>query len=173
MQTVSVGEQRLLIKPRRLINYIEKVNYIRSRRPGVWDLLKQLPRTFQADTYQSFVREAMSVVHASQTVVSIEEELNFDNSAEGFFWTLWKCMPASGGKKQQKRTFFEGESQQSDDPSIQGIQQAKILWESATDDEKQQIRLALNAVEQRIKNSDGPPSSETTGRHPSSENPSQ
>lgn len=164
MQTVSVGEQKLLIKPARLINYVEKVSYILSRRPGVWDLLKQLPKTFQADTYQSFVREAMTVVHSTGAAVSIQEEVDFDNSLLGFYWTLWRCMPseqkASGPKK---KTFFESEQKAADvDPSIAGIQRAKDLWESATDDEKRQIRLALMAAEARPKNSDGPPSSETT-----------
>lgn len=163
MQTVSVGEQKLLIKPRRLINYIEKVEYIRSRRPGVWDLLKQLPRTFQADTYQSFVREAMSVVYCSATCVGIQEEIDFDNSPEGFYWTLWKCLPSSGSQKSQKKTFFEGEKPGDEDPSVQGIQRAKLLWESATEAEKTNIRLALSAADPQIKNSDGPPSPKTTG----------
>ena len=159
---VSVGEQKLLIKPRRLINYVEKVEYIRSRRPGVWDLLKQFPRTFQADTYQSLVREAMSVVYTTGTTVGIQEEIDFDNSPEGFYWTLWKCMPPVAQAK-SKKTFFESEKPRDEDPVVQGIQRAKLLWESATDIEKTEIRIALNAADPQIKNSDGPPSAETTG----------
>jgi len=169
MQTVSVGEQKLLIKPARLVDLISKVDYMKSRRPGVWDLLKQLPRNLKADTYESFVRVAMSVVHTNGTSVGVDEELAFDNSLEGFYWMLWQCMESR--PKAKKKTFFDSGKDAVDDPlAIEraGIASARSLWESATDDEKKQLRLAMMGVNPLPKNSDGPPSSETTG--PESQN---
>ena len=45
------------------------------------------------------------------------------------------------------------------EPWEAGLLKARALWEAATDDEKRQIRMALDASDQmrQVKNSDGPP----------------
>lgn len=159
MQRVRVGDRELLIAPQRLINYVEKTDFIRSRRVDVWGLVKSIPKTLTVADYTAFVEVAMKTVYQFSSFVSPQEELEFDTCYEGLYWKLWKCVElgrrASGG---QARVTMADVSQQSVEPWIAGIENARKLWESATDDEKSQIRMAMAASDQmrQLKNSDGP-----------------
>lgn len=154
MQKVRVGDLELSISPRRLINYIEKVEFIKSRRPAPWDLMKGVPKNLSVADYTAYVETAMKTVYTHASAVGIQEEIDFDTSPEGFYWTLWKCATMDAP---QKQTF--GNRVPDPEPWRKGIQQAKACWEAATDDEKRQIRMALDASDQmrQVKNSDGPP----------------
>ena len=157
MQKVRVGDLELSISPRKLINYIEKVQFIKSRRPTPWDLMKGVPKTLSVADYTAYVETAMKTVYTHASAVGIQEEIDFDTSPEGFFWTLWKCMVPDRASVKKKVTMAEASAVQ--EPWEAGLLKARALWEAATDDEKRQIRMALDASDQmrQVKNSDGPP----------------
>lgn len=158
MIPVRVGGTELMIVPKRLLNYVEKCDYIKSRRCRPWDLLKGIPRSISANDFQSFVEVAMATVYASSSFVSFEEELQFDKSQEGFLYQLWRGIEA-GRQKQtgKRRSKLLGETQSEMDP-LTGIQEAKLLWDSASDDEKDALIRAINATDEAagIKKSSGP-----------------
>lgn len=157
MQRVRVGDLELSISPRRLINYIEKVQFIKSRRPAPWDLMKGVPKTLSVADYTAYVETAMKTVYTHASAVGIQEEMDFDTSAEGFYWSLWKCMVPDRSSVRARVSMADAGSSQ--EPWEAGVLRAKALWEAANDDEKRQIRMALDASDQmrQVKNSDGPP----------------
>lgn len=146
MITVSIGVTEIEIKPKRLLDYVEKLDFIKSRRQRPWDLIQGFPEKITPENYKILVEIAMKTVYTQSSSVSIEEELFFDKSEEGFYYDLWRCLPpvpvAKGGKKELWN---------------QGIQRARLLWESATSEEKQKIQFALSVVDERHleKNDDG------------------
>ncbi len=146
MITVSIGLTEIEIKPKRLLDYVEKLDFIKSRRQRPWDLIQGFPDKITPENYKILVEIAMKTVYTQSSSVSIEEELFFDKSEEGFYYDLWRCLPSlPAGKAGKKETWS------------QGIQRARLLWESATSDEKQQINFAMSVVDERRleKNGDG------------------
>lgn len=156
MITVSIGGKEIVVKPKRLLDYVEKVDFIKMRRGAPWDLIQGFPPEIanHEENYKTLVGIAMRTVYTNSSSVGIEEEVLFDKSEEGFFWTLWKCMPAvkqrvddgKGNKKSRMETWKEG------------INRAKALWESGTPEECMQVRIALEATDEshNLKNSGGP-----------------
>lgn len=83
----------------------------------------------------------METVYTRSSSVSIEEEIQFDVSWEGFYYNLWRCI----------------RTDPKEDP-VEGLNRARILFDGATDEERVSIRFALDATEEshNLKNSDGP-----------------
>lgn len=155
MITVSIGGKEIVVKPKRLLDYVEKVDFIKMRRGAPWDLIQGFPPEIanHEENYKILVGIAMRTVYMNSSSVGIEEEIMFDKSEEGFFYTLWKCMPGtkvnatSGkGKKTRAETWREG------------LNRARSLWESGTSEEKMKVRVAMESTNEshNIKNSDGP-----------------
>lgn len=155
--TVSIGGKDVVIKPKTLLSYVEKVDFIKMRRGAPWDLIQGFPEQIvnHEENYKTLVKCAMETVYKNSSSVSFEEEILFDKSEEGFFYDLWRCMPkikitfiAKEGGAQKKRN----------ETPLEGIDRAKALWESATTEEKQQVQFALAATNEghNLKNSDGP-----------------
>lgn len=146
MITVSIGVTEIEIKPKRLLDYVEKLDFIKSRRQRPWDLIQGFPEKITQENYIILVGIAMKTVYTQSSSVSIEEELFFDKSEEGFYYDLWRCLPSVPVSKGAKKETWS-----------QGINRARLLWESATPEEKQKINFALSAVDERHleKNDDG------------------
>jgi hypothetical protein len=160
------------ITPKTLLDYCEKVDFIKSRRPSPWQLLRDIPNTLTVDSYSAFVAEAMKACVTASSSVSVLEEMNFDTSEEGFFYDLWRSLEYSRKKHGSAKglTVLERDRLKAPEPWRRGIMEAKKIWEMATTAEKQEIRMALNAADQmtQVKNSDGPPesSSNPAGKNP-------
>ena len=150
MTMVSVGGTEISIKPLRLLDYVEKLDFIKMRRMNPWDLIQGFPLTVTNDetNYKILVAIAMRTVYTNSSSVSQQEEALFSESDEGTAWLVWKCLP-----KQKS----PGKGKQPDESWQQGINRAKRLWESATEEERSKIRLALFATDEsnNLKNSDG------------------
>lgn len=163
------------ITPKRLLDYCEKVDFIKSRRPSPWQLLRDIPPSISLDSYTAFVGEAMKACVIASSSVSPLEEVNFDTSEEGFYYDLWRSLEHSKKKARGAAglSVLERDKGKSPDPWRRGIMEAKRIWELATDEEKKAIRIALSATDQmaQVKNSDGPPesSSDLTGKKPEPE----
>lgn len=145
MIKVSVGGKEIVVKPKRLLDYVEKLDFIKSRRTTPWSLIQGFPTDMSEENYKILVGIAMRTVYSQSSSVSIEEELFFDKSDEGFLYGLWKCIPAPAAKGKT-------ETWQA------GFNRVNRLWESATPEEKAEIRIALFATDEgnNLKNSDGP-----------------
>ena len=145
MPNVNIKGVDVQVKPKRLLDYIEKVDFIKSRRRNVFQLLSGRPETgkLTQEQFDRLFRIGCEVVYAMSSSVTIEEELAFDRSEEGFFYDMWRCLGATEGEL-----------------VINGIRRAEQLWKSMTDTERRQIVDAINQVDERrhIKNSDGPDS---------------
>jgi hypothetical protein len=144
--TVSIGVTEIEIKPKRLLDYVEKLDFIKSRRQRPWDLIQGFPDKITPENYKILVEIAMKTVYTQSSSVSIEEELFFDKSEEGFYYDLWRCIPSAPALKGAKKETWN-----------QGINRARLLWESATPEEKQKINFALSVTDERHleKNVDG------------------
>lgn len=162
---VTVGGTVLEIQPRTLLDYVEKVDFIKMRRGTTYDLVRGFPTNMTEENYKILVGIAMTTVCRNSSSVGIQEELSFDTSEEGFFWTLWRCMPKQTKVKKLK---VNGEAPVVEETWQDGINRAKRLWESATDEEKTEIRLALAGTDESslAKNSAGPNPSETNPEAP-------
>jgi hypothetical protein len=156
---ISVGGTEVIIRPARLIDYVEKLDFIKMRRTSPYDLVRDFPRE-DAKGSLALVEIAMRTVYTNSSNVSVEEELAFDKSEEGFYWTLWRCMPAKVSK--------------SPEDWRAGINRAKMLWESGTPDERRSLRFAMDAVDEmaNLKNSEGPKGETLPGQHQESPQPS-
>jgi hypothetical protein len=90
----------------------------------------------------------MKQVYCNSSAVSIEEELQYDRSLEGFFFDVWRCnkRKIKTGKGSREETWEEG------------IQRIKDLWDRATPDEQAHLKLALFATDESntLGNSNGP-----------------
>lgn len=137
MIPVTVNGVELLIKPKRLLDYVDKLDFIKTRRKSPADLMQGIPTTIQKDRYDDLMRIAMHTVYTSSSSVSWEEELSFDKSEEGFYYDLWRCLPPVEGKKGAKESWKEG------------LNRARALWESATMEEKRALTSAMNMVDER------------------------
>ncbi len=145
MITVSIGGKEIVVKPKRLLDYVEKLDFIKSRRNRPWDLIQGFPPELTEENYKILVGIAMKTVYSTSSSVSHEEELFFDRSKEGFFYDMWRCLPVVKLGKLSETP-------------IQGIERARVLWESATPEEKDELKIALYATDEsnNLKNSDGP-----------------
>ena len=96
------------------------------------------------------IEMAMVTVYTRSSSVSIEEEICFDGSWEGFYYNLWRCTRLI----------------QTEDPKS-GMSRVEKLFNDATPEERVALRVALDATEEshNLKNSDGPsePQSSTPG----------
>ena len=148
MITVKISGERVDILPRSLQDYCEKVDFIRSRRPTPADLLAGMlvPKQPEANAK---VTELVITQFMRGGSVSFDEEMAFDVSFEGFFYSLWQG--AKGSVKGWERLKPQA-----------GLQAAKVWFEALTPEEQVEVRLALRGLDQRAlaKNSNGLP--ETT-----------
>lgn len=148
MITVSIGGKEIVVKPKKVLVYVEKLDFIKSRRIKPWDLIQGFPPDLSEENYKILVGIAMKTVYSSSSSVSHEEELFFDRSEEGFMYDLWRCLPEVKAAKGNRRP----------ETAIEGIERARKLWLAATQEEKSNLKLALYAVDEsnNLKNSDGP-----------------
>jgi hypothetical protein len=145
MITVSIGGTDVVVRPRYLIDFVDKVDFIKSRRATPWSLLQGLPDKMPEENYRIFVEIAMKTVYTNSSSVSYEEEMFFDKSDEGWLYSLWKCLPipAVKGKEEDWK---------------KGFARVKDIWDRATPEEKAELKVAFLATDERnnLKNSDGP-----------------
>jgi hypothetical protein len=145
MITVSIGGKDIQVKPKHLIDYVEKIDFIKSRRATPWSLIQGFPPKLDEENYKTLVGLAMKTVYSQSSSVSIEEELCFDKSDEGFLYSLWRCIPAqkTKGKPEDWKT---------------GLNRVNAIWEKATSEEKMELKTALLATDEsnNLGNSDGP-----------------
>lgn len=152
MINVSVGGQTVTITPKRLLDYCEKIDFIKMRRGNPATLIEGFPPEVANNeaNYKILVKMAMETVIQNASSVSVQEEIAFDTSEEGFFYEMWRCLPKPKEKKIKGRMI--GESWRD------GINRAKQLWDSATTEEKKELLTAIRSVDETslLKNSSGP-----------------
>jgi hypothetical protein len=148
MISVVLGGTTIEVRPKRLLNYVEKLEHIKSRRDKPWNLISGFPKDMTEENYKVLVGIAMKQVYCNSSAVSIEEELQYDRSLEGFFFDVWRC------NKRKIRT-AKGSR---DETWEEGIQRIKDLWDRATPEEQAQLKLALFATDESntLGNSNGP-----------------
>ena len=144
MITVSIGGKEIVVRPKRLLDYVEKLDFIKSRRQQPYDLVRDFPQEKGqkgAEGAKMLVSIAMETVYTRSSSVSIEEEIEFDGSWEGFYYNMWRCIRTSPDE----------------DPKI-GITRAKQLFEAANSEEVFMLKMAFESTneENNLKNSDGP-----------------
>lgn len=142
MITVVLNGERVTIRPRSLHSYIEKTDYIKSRRPSPYSSLRDLPKQKNREATDRYVEIAI-MASMKLSSVSFEEEMRFDISLEGYYYAAW----------QGTREHFKWDSD-----STKGVDQVE-KWISKLDPESQEsLRLALRGIDERAlaKNSDGP-----------------
>jgi hypothetical protein len=149
--TVSIGGKEIVVKPKKLLDYVEKLDFIKSRRTRPWDLISGFPKEMTEENYKILVATAMRVVYTNSSSVTPEEELLFDKSTEGFFYDLWRQMGKGMrkvGTKQEMRP----------ETPLEGITRAQQIWDSATVEEKNNLKIALFATDEanNLGNSAGP-----------------
>lgn len=145
MITLSLGGTEIVVKPKKLLDYVEKLDFIKMRRTRPWDLIQGFPKEITEENYKILVSLAMSTCYSQSSSVSIEEELQFDKSEEGFYYDVWRCLP-----RVPKETWQAG------------LNRARQLWEGSTKEEKNALHMAMLGVDERanLKNSDGPSESD-------------
>lgn len=136
---VSICGKEIFIKPKALLDYIEKVDFIKLRRGTAYDLVRGFPSNMTEENYKIAVSLAMKTVYTNSSAVSYEEEIAFDKSEEGFFYDLWRCIPAIKKKTPKEK----------DETWSEGLNRARRLWDDAAPEEKVQIRMALSANDER------------------------
>lgn len=169
MITVEVGGTRLQIVPKRLHDYIRKVEFIKSRRSPAWDLLRGIPRSLPVADWTAFVETAMRTVHQCSSSVGAQEEAAFDTSEEGLFYNLFVAIEMGRGQKPEKSKLLQQPGQKDGIPDWhKGINEARKLWEQATSEERAALTAALFATDQMraIKKSDGPSESDESAKPP-------
>lgn len=144
MITISFGGTEIVVRPKSVLDYCEKLDFIKSRRQQPYDMVKDFPvekGKAGAEGAQMLVRIAMETVYTRSSSVSIEEEIEFDKCWEGFYYNMWRCIRTNPNEKPKD-----------------GITRAKQLFEKATPEEVVQLRLAFEATDEanNLKNSDGP-----------------
>ena len=150
MIDVMVGGQTLKITPKRLLDYCEKIDFIKMRRGNAATLVEGFPEGMTEQNYKILVGIAMEKVLQNASSVSVQEEIAFDTSEEGFFYDLWRCMPKPPAKKVKGQMVTESWRD--------GINRAKRLWDSATSEEQRGLLTAIRSVDETslLKNSSGP-----------------
>lgn len=152
MTKISLGGTEISVRPKQLLDYVEKLDFIKSRRQQPYDLLRTWPQEKGpkgAQATKELIQIAMETVYTRSSSVSIEEEVQFDVSWEGFYYNLWRCIRTDPGED-----------------SIKGIDRVRLLFEKATDEERRTIRFALDATDEdhNLKNSGGPSESNQPGQ---------
>jgi hypothetical protein len=144
--TVPVNGVDVQVKPKRLLDYLQKIDFIKTRRRNVWDLLRGNPGITKQEEFDRLFRIAAEVVYSLSSSVTMDEEMAFDRSEEGFFYDLWR---ATNGDTKETPT--------KEHPLV-GIQRMNLWWQQMLDSERREIVKALNVVDERrlAKNSDGP-----------------
>ena len=171
MITVEVGGTRLQIVPKRLHDYIRKVEFIKSRRSTPWNLLRDVPRSLPVADWTAFVETAMRTAHQCSSSVTPAEEHAFDTSEEGLFYNLFVAIEMGRGRKPERSRLLQSDSRKPEDALPdwhKGINEARRLWEQATSEERAELTAALFATDQirAIKKSDGPSESEENAKKP-------
>lgn len=144
MITVEVDGAKVTLVPRSLHNYIDKVDYIKSRRPSPYASLSGIPDNMSAEGKQKMAEIALQS-YMKMSSVSFEEELAFDCTFEGFYYSVWQaaknCMPGW-----VKLSGFDG------------VAAAKTWFDLLPEEKGTEVRLAIRGIDQRplAKNSDGP-----------------
>jgi hypothetical protein len=144
--TVSLCGKEIVVRPKYLLDYVEKLDYIKSRRVQPYDLLrnwevdKKVSDKGSAET-KMLIEVAMQTVYTRSSSVSIEEETFFDGSWEGFYYNLWRCTRKDASEDVKK-----------------GVDRIQKLFDSASPEEQLAVRFALNSTDEgnNLKNSDGP-----------------
>ena len=162
---VSVGDRKIRIVPRVLHDYLDKIDYIKSRREDPWALLRGLPTKINATDYTSFVEIAMSTCHLYSSSVTQQEEQRFDDSLEGLMFSL-ACGIAAAEQSPppQGMTYADKIRPKRLEIDVwkRRVNDALKLWRDASADERNQIQAALSIADTRnaVKKSDGPPENE-------------
>lgn len=162
---VSVGDRKIRIVPRVLQDYLDKVDYIKSRREDPWALLRGLPTEMNVSDYTSFVEIAVSTCHLYSSSVTRQEEQRFDDSLEGLMFSI-ACGIAAAERspKGSAQTYADKIRPKRLEIDVwkRRVNDALKLWREATADERNQIQAALSIADTRnaAKKSDGPPESE-------------
>lgn len=148
MITISLSGKEVVVRPKHLLDYIEKLDYIKSRRQQPYDLLRDWPQEAGqkgAEASKMLIGMALETVYTRSSSVSIEEEICFDGSWEGAYYNLWRCMRTDSKEDPKK-----------------GVDRARKLYESATEEERIRLKFAIEATDEdrNIKNSDGPSESQ-------------
>jgi hypothetical protein len=157
MITISLGGKEIVIRPKTLLDYVEKLDFIKSRRTTPFELVKDFPQDRGpkgAEGQIKLVQIAMQTVYTRSSSVSYQEEIDFDASEEGYYYDLWRCFRKDGDKNW-----------------VQGINAAREMWEGATQEERLSVKYAFVGIDEtnNLKNSDGPSDS---NQSPGQENPS-
>jgi hypothetical protein len=127
-----------------LHNVIEKIDYIKTRRPSPYSALDGLPQSMSAEGKQKMAEIALSSF-MKMSSVSIDEEFAFDTSFEGRYHSIWQA--AKGSMKGWDKL----------NPA-QGVAAAREWFDALPGDKADEVRLAVRGIDQRqlAKNSDGP-----------------
>jgi hypothetical protein len=148
MITVEIGSERVTIVPRSLQCYMDKVDFIKSRRLSPAQSLAGMLNPKNPEGNQKVTEIAIAAC-MKMSSVSFEEELQFDMSFEGFYYSIWQGL--MGSKTEWKKL-----------QPKQGIDAARQWFDALDDHKKTEVRMALRGIDQRslAKNSNGLP--ETT-----------
>lgn len=141
----------MTVRPRSLHSYIEKSDYIKSRRPSPYVSLRDLPKEYQ-DTQGKRERYLEMAIMASMKLSSVgfTEEFYFDVSPEGKYYATWQSM----------KEHYKWPS----DP-LKGVDVVDKWYSALSNDEKNQVDMAIEGIDQRklAKNSAGPEENPTKG----------
>lgn len=148
MITISLGGTEIVVRPKRLLDYVEKIDFIKSRRQQPYHLVRDFPQEKGpkgAEGMKLIVQMALETVYTRSSSVSVEEEICFDGSWEGFYYNAWRCVRTD--PKQNP---------------LDGIRWMEKLFDKATPEERINLRMALEATDEshNLKNSDGPSESQ-------------
>ena len=145
-----------MVKPKQLLDYTEKLDFIKMRRGAPWDLIQGFPPEIvnHEENYKTLVGIAMRTVYTNSSSVGVEEEILFDKSEEGFFYTLWKCLPPEKIRVDKGK----GNKQTRIENWREGLNRARRIWDAGSPEEKRQVRVAMEFTNEshNLKNSDGP-----------------
>ncbi len=142
MITVDLNGERVTIRPRSLHSYIEKSDYIKSRRPSPYVSLRDLPKQkSQASTDRYLELAVMASMRMSS--VGFEEEMDFDGSLEGVYYAIWQAL--------------KGHFKWSED-GHEGVDKAEKWYTELSADSKIKVLSAIRGTDERkiAKNSAGP-----------------
>jgi len=149
MITITLKGEKVTVKPSALHVYLERIEYIKSRRMSPIDALKNLPPGITEANYAKFVEIAISS-SMKLSSVSFDEEMAFEASQEGFYLTVFQALKEHMTRKDSAEKWPT-------DP-IKGVSSASFYYETLSDEEKTTLRLAMRGVDERAlaKNSDSP-----------------
>lgn len=175
--TLSVGGKDYTVSTALMADHAEKESYINGLRPGLAELLSQIPDRIPAKVMQGLQETAFKVSLRPQFVTQDEED-EFDESRHGFAWRVWRSL------RDHHTEFGKGGDQIYQAPNerwysmtpAEGVQAVLSFMEFAQDFELAAIRQRVDEAEEKdiIPNSSG--SVETDQNHhraPIDESPGQ